>query len=183
MSRRRRSGLRLRPEAAEAIGNATRRQFDYNAQMLQEFKKFALRGNVIDLAVGVIIGAAFGKITDSLVKDVLMPLLGMLTGRIDLNQLYWQLGGVERYPTVEAAREAGATVIAYGAFINAIVQFILLAFAVFLLVRFINNLQRQKEAEEVPDTRACPFCTMAISDQALRCPHCTSELEATAPAG
>jgi large conductance mechanosensitive channel len=183
MSKRRGVNRREVAQYQQVIGAASRRQYDYNSAMLQEFKKFALRGNVIDLAVGVIIGAAFAKITDSLVKDVLMPPLGMLTGRIDLTQLYWQIGGAERYPTVEAAREAGATVIAYGAFINAIVQFILLAFAVFLLVRFINNLQRQKDAEEVPATRACPFCTTAISDKATRCPHCTSELEPAATAG
>src|SRR5688500_5160968 len=113
--------------------------------MLQEFKKFALRGNVIDLAVGVIIGAGFSKIVDSLVKDVLMPPLGLLLGRIDLSQKYFMLGGGPRYATLDAAREAGANVIAYGAFLNALIQFIMLAFAVFLLVRFINNLHKQED--------------------------------------
>ena len=144
--------------------------------MFREFRKFAMRGNVIDLAVGVIIGAAFGKIIDSLVNDVLLPPLGLLTGNIDFNQLYWQVGGGEHFATLDEARKAGATVIAYGAFFNAIVQFILLAFAVFMLVRFINKLDKPEEVEKAPDTRPCPFCTLPISDQATRCPNCTSEL-------
>jgi large conductance mechanosensitive channel len=172
MSRRPRGGRRFDLPLA-----SYRRQFDYNAAMLKEFKEFAMRGNVIDLAVGVIIGAAFGKITDSLVKDVLMPPLGMLTGRVDFSQMYFQLGGAETYPSVEAAREAGATVIAYGAFINAVIQFILLAFAVFILVRFINRLKKS-DVPPPPDMRACPFCTSEISIKAIRCPNCTSELEA-----
>jgi large conductance mechanosensitive channel len=152
--------------------------------MFAEFKKFAMRGNVIDLAVGVIIGGAFGKITSSLVDDILMPPLGLLTGRIDFSKLFWQLGGAQDYATLEEARKAGAAVIAYGAFINAIIQFILLAFAVFMLIRFINRLNKPEEVEKAPDTRPCPFCTLAISDQATRCPHCTAEIEAqAAPAG
>jgi large conductance mechanosensitive channel len=146
--------------------------------MFQEFRKFAMRGNVIDLAVGVIIGAAFGKITDSLVKDILMPPLGLLLGRIDLSQKYIQLGGARHYETLDAARAAGVNVIAYGAFINAVIQFLMLAFAVFVLVRFINKMQKPEETEKVLDTRPCPFCTLAISDKATRCPHCTSELPA-----
>jgi large conductance mechanosensitive channel len=144
--------------------------------MLAEFRKFAMRGNVIDLAVGVIIGGAFGKITDSLVKDVMLPPLGLLTGRIDFTQLYWQLGGGRHYATLSAARRAGVAVIAYGSFIDAVIQFVLLAFAVFLLIRFINKLQKPEEVEKAPDTRACPFCTLPISDKATRCPNCTGEL-------
>ena len=146
--------------------------------MFAEFRKFAMRGNVIDLAVGVIIGGAFGKITSSLVDDILMPPLGLLTGRIDFTKLYWQLGGGPHYATLDAARKAGATVIAYGSFLNAVIQFILLAFAVFMLIRFINKLDRPEEVEKAPDTRPCPFCTLPISDKATRCPHCTSEIEA-----
>lgn len=145
--------------------------------MFAEFRKFAMRGNVIDLAVGVIIGGAFGKIIDSLVKDVLLPPLGLLIGRIDFNQLYFQVGGGTHFATLDEARKAGATVIAYGAFINAVIQFILLAFAVFMLIRFINKLQKPEEVEKAPDTRPCPYCTMPISDQATRCPNCTSEIE------
>jgi large conductance mechanosensitive channel len=160
--------------------------------MLQEFKKFAMRGNVIDLAVGVIIGGAFGKITDSLVKDILMPPLGLLIGRVDFSQLYIVLAGNgKHYASLARARAAGQTVLAYGDFINAIIQFVLLAFAVFLLVRFINNLHKPENIEDkVPDTRPCPYCLSAISDKATRCPHCTSEIEpqaapspATATAG
>jgi large conductance mechanosensitive channel len=144
--------------------------------MFAEFRKFAMRGNVIDLAVGVIIGGAFGKITSSLVDDILMPPLGLLTGRIDFSKLYWQLGSDVHYKSLDAARKAGATVIAYGSFINAVIQFILLAFAVFMLIRFINKLNKPEEVEKAPDTRPCPFCTLPISDQATRCPNCTSEL-------
>jgi len=145
--------------------------------MFAEFRKFAMRGNVIDLAVGVIIGGAFGKIISSLVDDILMPPLGLLTGRIDLSKMYWQIGGGTHYATLEAARKAGVAVIAYGSFINAIVQFILLAFAVYMLVHFINKLNKPEEVEKAPDTRPCPFCTLPIAEQATRCPNCTSELE------
>ena len=148
--------------------------------MFAEFRKFAMRGNVIDLAVGVIIGGAFGKITSSLVDDIQMPPLGMLTGKINFSQLYWQVGSEPHYATLDEARKAGATVIAYGSFINAIIQFLLLAFAVFMLIKFINKLQKPEEVNKTADTRPCPFCTMAISDQATRCPHCTSEIEAQA---
>jgi large conductance mechanosensitive channel len=147
--------------------------------MLAEFKKFALRGNVIDLAVGVIIGGAFGKIIDSLVNDILMPPLGMLTGGINFTNLYWNLGG-STFATLEEARAAGAPVIAYGQFINVLIQFILLAFAVFLLVRFINRLQEEPKAA-VPDTRDCPFCLSSIKLSATRCPNCTSALGPAAP--
>nr|MDQ3023560.1 MscL family protein [bacterium] len=115
------------------------------------------------------------------VKDLLMPPLGLVLGHIDLSQKYIQLDGDgQQFETLDAARTAGANVIAYGSFINAIIQFVLLALAVFILVRFINNLQKPEMTEEVLDTRMCPFCTLAISDQATRCPNCTSEVEATA---
>ena len=146
--------------------------------MFKEFKAFAMRGNVIDLAVGVIIGAAFAKITDALVQDILMPPLSLLTGRIDFSQLYWQLTGDQHYASLAEAKKAGIAVLAYGDFINVIVQFVILAFAIFLLVRFINKLHKPEEAAKAPDTRPCPFCTLPISDQATRCPNCTSELTA-----
>jgi large conductance mechanosensitive channel len=115
--------------------------------MLKEFKEFALRGNVVDMAVGIIIGAAFGRIVNSLVNDVLMPPLGLLTGRVDFSQLYLNLTGTD-YPSLAAAQEAGAATLNYGMFINAVINFVIVAFAIFLLVRAMNRLQRK--AEEKP---------------------------------
>jgi len=117
--------------------------------MLREFREFAMRGNVVDMAVGIILGAAFGKIVSSLVNDVLMPPVGMLLGRMDFSEFYFNLSG-GTYPTLAAAREAGAVVIAYGAFINTIIDFLLVAFAIFLLIRQINRLRRQAEAPAAP---------------------------------
>ena len=117
--------------------------------MLREFREFAMRGNVVDMAVGIILGAAFGKIVSSLVNDVLMPPVGMLLGRMDFSEFYFNLSG-GTYPTLAAAREAGAVVIAYGAFINTIIDFLLVAFAIFLLIRQSNRLRRQAEAPPAP---------------------------------
>lgn len=146
--------------------------------MLKEFKEFAMRGNVIDLAVGIIIGAAFGKITSSLVSDVLMPPIGMLLGNVDFSNLFINLTG-EEFDTLAAAKAAGAATINYGVFISAVIDFIFVAFAVFLLVKLINRLQREKAAEApvaAPTTKECPHCMSQVPVKATRCPACTSTL-------
>ncbi|MDD3618497.1 MAG: large conductance mechanosensitive channel protein MscL [Desulfobulbaceae bacterium] len=151
--------------------------------MFKEFKEFALRGNVVDMAVGIIIGGAFGTIVQSLVADVLMPPIGMLLGGVDFANFFLTLkeGTVPGpYATLAVAQEAGAVVISYGVFLNAVISFLIVAFAVFLLIRGINRLQREQEAPPpAPTTKDCPFCFTAIPVQATRCPHCTSELAKT----
>ena len=148
--------------------------------MLKEFKDFAMRGNVIDMAVGIVIGAAFGAIIKSLVDDILMPVLGLLLGNADFANLFWVLRAGSTpppYATLAAAQEAGAVTVNYGLFINAIVSFVLVAFAVFLLVRAINRARREEEAPPAePTTKECPYCFTEIPIQATRCPHCTSDL-------
>ena len=142
--------------------------------MLKEFKEFAMKGNVLDMAVGIIIGAAFGKIITSFVSDVLMPPLGLLLGSMDFSELFINLSG-QSYPTMAAAKEAGAATLNYGIFINTVIDFIIVAFAIFLLVRQVNRLKRQP-APAAPNTKTCPFCASAIPIPASRCPHFTSEL-------
>lgn len=150
--------------------------------MLKEFKEFAMRGNVVDMAVGIIIGAAFGTIVNSMVQDVIMPPIGLLLGNIDFSNLFAVLkeGKVAGpYASVAAAKAAGAVTINYGVFINTIISFVIVAFAVFLLVRAINRLKRQGEAPPaVPTTKECSYCLSAIPIKATRCPNCTSELKA-----
>lgn len=144
--------------------------------MLKEFRTFALRGNVIDLAVGVIIGAAFGKITTSLVNDVIMPPIGLLLGRVDFSDLFVNLSGAS-YPNLTAAKEAGAPVIAYGTFVNTVIEFTIIAFAVFLLVRQVNRLQvRFKDAPAPSTEKNCPRCVSAIPIAATKCKFCTADL-------
>jgi large conductance mechanosensitive channel len=143
--------------------------------MLKEFKAFVMRGNVLDLAVGLVIGAAFGKIVTSFVSDVLMPPIGLALGRIDFSNLFINLSG-QAYPTVAAAKAAGAPTLNYGLFLSAVVDFLIVAFAVFLVVRQVNRLTRKPEPAAVPTTRECPFCASSISLKARRCPHCTSEV-------
>ena len=154
--------------------------------MLDEFKKFAIRGNVIDMAVGIIIGAAFGSIVQSLVRDVLMPPLGLLAGNVDFTNLFVVLKegtAPAPYATLQAAQEAGAVTINYGTFLNTVVSFIIVAFAVFLLVRYINKLREPDEGPPPPSTvKKCPHCISDVPIRATRCPHCTSELEAVEPA-
>lgn len=140
----------------------------------EDFKKFAMRGNVIDMAVGVIIGGAFGKIVGSLVNDVIMPPIGMALGKMDFKNLFVTLNGKE-YATLEAAKKAGAPVLAYGSFINTIVDFLILAFVVFLMVKQINKLIPPPAPK--PEPRKCPYCKSEIADDATRCPHCTSQLD------
>ncbi|MFZ5815975.1 MAG: large conductance mechanosensitive channel protein MscL [Bacillota bacterium] len=142
--------------------------------MLAEFKRFALRGNVLDLAVGVVIGAAFNKIVTSFVNDLLMPPLGLLVGRVDFSNLYINLSERE-FGSLAQAREAGAPVIAYGGFLNNILDFVIVAFAVFLLVRQVNRWMPKTPAESVR-TKECQYCTSAIPVNAIRCPQCTSHL-------
>ncbi len=144
--------------------------------MFKEFRTFAMRGNVIDLAVGVIIGAAFGKITTSLVNDVLMPPLGLLLGKVDFADLYVALNGAS-YATLADARTAGAPVIAFGAFINTVIEFLLIAFAVFIMVRQINRLREITAAPPpTPTEKSCPLCLSAIPIEAKKCKFCTADL-------
>jgi large conductance mechanosensitive channel len=145
--------------------------------MLNEFKTFAMRGNVIDLAVGVIIGSAFGRIVTSLVEDVIMPPLGLLLARVDFSNLYFNLSNTS-YPTLAAAKAAGAPTVNYGAFLNTLVNFLIIAFVVFMLVRQINRL-KDTEPPPSPTTKACPYCHSTISVKAVRCPQCTSDISHT----
>lgn len=139
----------------------------------EDFKKFAMRGNVMDMAVGVIIGGAFGKIVTSVVNDVVMPPIGMLLGKVDFSNLFISLNGQE-YATLDAAKKAGAPVLAYGSFINSVLDFLILAFIIFMMVRQINKLTPPPAPK--PEPRLCPYCKSEIADDATRCPHCTSQL-------
>ncbi|MCS7197460.1 MAG: large conductance mechanosensitive channel protein MscL [Candidatus Bipolaricaulota bacterium] len=144
--------------------------------MLKEFKEFAMRGNVLDMAIGIIIGAAFGKIVSSLVTDILMPPIGLLLGRVDFSNLFINLSGVP-YASLAEAKAAGAPTINYGVFLNTVLDFVIVAFAVFLVIRQVNRLRRQPEpAPAAPTTKECPYCFSVISIRATRCPYCTSEV-------
>ena len=148
--------------------------------MMGEFKAFAMRGNVVDMAVGIIIGAAFGAIVKSLVDDVLMPPIGMLLGSVDFSNLFMVLKeGVAvaaPYASLADAKKAGAVTINYGVFINSMISFVIVAFAVFILIKNINRL-KQEEIPVAPTTKECPYCASSIALKATRCPHCTSELK------
>jgi large conductance mechanosensitive channel len=143
--------------------------------MLKEFKEFALKGNVLDLAIGVIIGAAFGKIITSLVNDILMPPIGLLLGKVDFSNLYLNISG-KSYASLADAQAAGAPTINYGIFLNSIIQFIIIAFVIFLIVRQVNQLKKPLPVS-APETRECPHCFSPISKKADRCPYCTSEIK------
>ncbi len=144
--------------------------------MLKEFKEFAMRGNVVDMAIGVIIGGAFGKIITSLINDVIMPPIGLLLGGVDFTNLFLDLSG-KGYSSLAAAQEAGAATINYGLFLNTILGFIVVALIVFLLVRQMNRMKKQEETPPAaPTTKKCPYCFTEIPIAATRCPHCTSEL-------
>jgi large conductance mechanosensitive channel len=146
--------------------------------MLKEFKEFAMRGNVLDMAVGIIIGAAFGKIVTSFVEDVLMPPLGLLLGKVDFSNLFLSLSG-QQYASLAAAKAAGAATLNYGVFFNTVLNFLIVGFAVFLLVRQVNRLKREQAAPPpAPAARDCPYCLSAIPLKATRCAHCTAELQA-----
>jgi len=150
--------------------------------VLKEFKEFAVKGNVVDMAVGIIIGGAFGTIVKSLVSDVLMPPLGLLLGNVTFSDLFITLSAGDPagpYLTQQAAADAGAVTINYGIFIDNIVRFLIVAFALFMLVKGINQLKRKEEtAPPPPDRKDCPFCCSTVAIKATRCPSCTSELEA-----
>jgi large conductance mechanosensitive channel len=143
--------------------------------MFEDFKKFIMRGNVLDLAVGVIIGGAFGKIVTSFVNDILMPPIGLVLGRVDFTNLYINLSGGD-YASLAAAQEAGAATVNIGLFINTIVNFLIVAVAVFLVVKWLRP-KKKEEPAPAPTTKDCPFCFTAIPIQATRCPHCTSQLD------
>jgi large conductance mechanosensitive channel len=142
--------------------------------MFKEFKAFAMRGNVLDLAVGVIIGAAFGAIVNSLVADIIMPPIGKLMGGMDFKDLFIPLDG-QTYQSLAAAKTAGAPVIAYGSFLNTIINFLIVSFSIFLLVRQVNRLTTAPPA--APTTKDCPFCGLSIPIKATKCGHCTSDLK------
>lgn len=146
-------------------------------KFLEEFKAFAMRGNVVDMAVGVVIGGAFGSITTSLVNDIFMPLLGVITGGINFGGLFYALDG-QTYASIEAAKEAGVGTLNYGAFIQYVINFILIAFCMFLVVRVMNKLKKPEPAPApAKPKRLCPYCRSEIADDATRCPHCTSVLD------
>lgn len=149
--------------------------------MFKEFKEFAMRGNVLDMAVGIIIGAAFGGIVSSLVKDIIMPPIGLALGRVDFANLFLSLrdGGTPGpYASLAQAQAAGAVTINYGTFLNTIINFLIVAFAIFLLIRNVNKLKREEApAAAAPTTKECPFCFTAIPIKATRCPSCTSDIK------
>jgi large conductance mechanosensitive channel len=142
--------------------------------MLKEFKDFIARGNVIDLAVAVIIGGAFGPIVNSAVSDIIMPPIGMMMGNVDFKDLFISLNG-SAYPSLAAAKEAAAPVIAYGSFLNTVINFLIISFAIFIMVKQVNRF-KAPDAAAAPTTKDCPQCSMAIPSSARRCGHCTSQL-------
>ena len=144
--------------------------------MFKEFKEFAMKGNVLDMAVGIIIGAAFGKIITSFVNDVLMPPLGLLLGKVDFKSLFINLSGGD-YATIADAVAAKAPTLNYGLFIQAVIDFLIVAFAIFMVVKQVNKMKKEPPAA-APTTKDCPFCASAIPIPAKRCPHCTSQLTA-----
>ncbi len=145
--------------------------------MLKSFKEFIMRGSVVDLAVGIIIGAAFGKIVTSMVNDILMPPLGLVLGKMDFSGLFINLSGTP-YPSLAAAKAAGAPTINYGAVSNTIVDFLIVSAAIFFIVLQVATLRRRHEAPAAPSTKECPYCLSAIAIKATRCPHCTSDVKA-----
>lgn len=149
--------------------------------MLSGFRKFIAQGNVIDLAVGIVIGAAFGTVVKSFVDDILMPPIGRALGGVDFKDLFWSLDG-KHYPSLAAAKEAGAATVNYGVFINNVLAFLIVAFAVYLVVQAYDRMRTKEVAAPTPEVRNCPFCTEAVALAATRCPHCTSELGPARPA-
>jgi len=150
--------------------------------MLKEFKEFVMRGNVLDMAVGIIMGVAFGLIVNSLVQDVIMPPIGLILGRMDFTNIFTVLREGSKaagpYPTLAAAKAAGAVSINWGVFVNTIINFVIVAFAVFLIVKVVNQARRRQEPPPAePTTKECPYCVSAIPLKATRCPHCTSEMK------
>ncbi len=148
-------------------------------KIFQEFKEFAFKGNVVDLAVAVVIGGAFGNIVNSLVNDLIMPLFGVLLGKINFNNLFFALDG-NHYASVQAATEAKVGVLNYGSLLQNIVNFLIIAFCIFLAVKAINKVTPKKHEESAPAPRLCPYCKTEVAEDATRCPHCTSYLEEAA---
>jgi len=144
--------------------------------MFKEFKEFAMRGSVNDLAVGIIIGAAFGGIVNSLVNDIIMPPIGLLLGKVDFSNLFLTLSGAS-FNTVAEAKSNGAVTLNYGLFVNTVINFLIVAFSIFIVIRQVNRLKRKTEAPAVPSTKVCTYCKMTVANDATRCPHCTSELK------
>jgi large conductance mechanosensitive channel len=144
---------------------------------VKEFRDFAMRGNVLDMAIGIIIGAAFGKIVSSLVNDLLMPPLGMLMGQVNFASLFVPLDGSD-HPSLEAAKEAGAPTLNYGVFLQSVLDFVLVALAIFVIIRQVNRFKKPVAAPEAPATKECGFCASSIPARAVRCPNCTSQLAA-----
>lgn len=142
--------------------------------MLKEFKSFALKGNMTDMAVGIIIGGAFNGIVNSLVNDIIMPALSIFTGKIDFSNLFIALDG-NKYETLQAAKDAGVATLNYGAFISGVLNFLIMAFVVFLIVRWINRLRKPAQVS-APTTKKCPYCYSDVHINATKCPHCTSDL-------
>jgi large conductance mechanosensitive channel len=148
--------------------------------MWQEFKKFAIKGNALDMAVGIIIGAAFGTIVSSLVGDIIMPPIGLILGNIDFKNLFVVIKHGPHpgeYPTIEAAQQLGAVTINYGRFINNIVTFLIVSFSVFMLIKLLGSFKKAEEPAPVPETKDCPFCTTKIPVKAVKCPSCTADLK------
>jgi large conductance mechanosensitive channel len=147
-------------------------------KIIKEFKEFAIKGNAIDLAVGIIIGAAFTGVVNSLVNDVIMPPIGLLVGKVDFANLFFTLTG-SSFQTLAEAKQGGAVTINYGLFVNTLINFLIVAFAVFLLVKQVNVLKRRSvsEPEAPPATQTCPYCKSSIHIEAVRCPNCTSEIK------
>lgn len=149
--------------------------------MFKEFREFIMRGNVLDLAVGVIIGAAFGGVVTSLVNDVIMPPIGLALGQVDFKDLYILLkegSTAAPYASLAVAKEAGAVTLNYGAFINTLINFLIVGFSIFMVIRAANRMMTRPAPAPAPTTRDCPFCLSAVALKATRCPHCTSELKA-----
>jgi len=144
--------------------------------MLKEFKEFAMKGNVLDMAVGIIIGAAFGRIITSLVSDIIMPPIGLILGHVDFSTLFLNISGTS-YPTLAAAKAANAATINYGSFINTVIDFLIVAFVIFLMIRQVNRWKKPEPVAAV-STKECPYCASQVALKATRCPNCTSELRA-----
>ena len=143
--------------------------------MLKEFKEFAMKGNIVDLAVGVIIGGAFGKIVTSLVNDIVMPFVGLLMGKVDFSNLFFALGS-GNFKTIQEAKDAGIATINYGLFINNIIDFLIVAFSIFIIIKQINRFSKKKEEKPVENKKQCPYCYSSIHIEATRCPNCTAEI-------
>lgn len=143
--------------------------------MLKEFKEFAMKGNIVDLAVGVVIGGAFGKIVTSLVNDIVMPLVGLLMGKVDFSNLFIALGSGD-FKTIQEAKSAGVATINYGLFINNIIDFLIVAFSIFIVIKQINRFSKKKEEKPVENKKKCPYCYSEIHINATKCPNCTGEI-------